>query len=59
MIEERVEAILAERIFCRDCVYWEALAHQEDSSRVNGVCHYVPALPQRKATDWCSKGEKA
>ena len=77
LIEERVEAILSERmaeidgvgvddpllpilkVLCSNCIYWEVSAIQEDNTRVNGVCHENPILPQRKATDWCSKGIKA
>ena len=47
------------KVLCSNCIYWEVSAIQEDNTRVNGVCHENPILPQRKATDWCSKGIKA
>ena len=48
-----------EIVHCGDCRMWEKSPYQEDNSRINGVCHCIPTLPQRKSTDWCAKGVKA
>jgi len=47
-----------EQVLCGDCIYWERLAIQEENMLVDGVCHESPILPQRKATDWCSRAKR-
>ena len=46
-----------EKVLCGDCVFWGESRIQEDDIR-NGLCHEGPMLPQRKATDWCSRGKR-
>ena len=57
--EGAVEEKPFEKVLCEGCLYWEKCPYQEDNSRIIGDCHFIPTLPQRKATDWCAKGVRA